>query len=103
TATGPRAERSCGWASGEVAGPRRARPGWRTTARPIERQIHVTLAPAGPSTTSGPRRVRATRAATDSEWDRIVDASPHATFFHTREWAQVWEGYTGGALRPSGE
>jgi hypothetical protein len=42
------------------------------------------------------------KAASDQEWDAVVDASPHATFFHSREWARLWQGYTGGALTPAG-
>ena len=40
------------------------------------------------------------RRATDREWDDAVDGCAHATFFHTREWAEVWAAYTGGAVTP---
>lgn len=45
--------------------------------------------------------VKLARRATDAEWDRIVDSSPQATFFHTRTWAQTWEKHSGGALKPA--
>lgn len=35
------------------------------------------------------------RRAGDGQWDRLVGSSLHVTFFHTREWAQLWERYTG--------
>jgi CelD/BcsL family acetyltransferase involved in cellulose biosynthesis len=44
--------------------------------------------------------VRDVRAASAAQWDAVVDASPLATFFHTREWAELWQRYSGGALRP---
>jgi hypothetical protein len=40
------------------------------------------------------------RTADDAEWDAAVDACPHATYFHTREWAELWQRYSGGHLRP---
>ena len=41
------------------------------------------------------------RQATDQEWDRAVDGCAHATFFHTREWAEIWQQYSGGTLTPA--
>jgi Acetyltransferase (GNAT) domain len=41
------------------------------------------------------------KPATRAEWDAVVDASPCATFFHTREWAEIWQHYSDGALVPA--
>jgi hypothetical protein len=46
--------------------------------------------------------LRATKIATNPEWDALADAAPYATFFHTREWAELWQQYTGGSLRAVG-
>jgi hypothetical protein len=40
------------------------------------------------------------RPATGEEWGRIWSACETATFFHSREWAEVWASYTGGRVRP---
>lgn len=40
------------------------------------------------------------RAATLAEWDAIWLTSPHATYFHSSEWALTWHHYTGGRLLP---
>jgi Acetyltransferase (GNAT) domain len=42
-----------------------------------------------------------TRAATAPEWDAIFEACDHATFFQSREWAEVWQRYTRGRLEPA--
>ncbi|HEY6797465.1 MAG TPA: GNAT family N-acetyltransferase [Kineosporiaceae bacterium] len=48
-------------------------------------------------------KIVATKRATPVEWDDVVDASPCATFFHTREWAELWQTYSAGALTPAGQ
>ena len=35
-------------------------------------------------------RLSATRLATAAEWDEAARSCPHATFFHTRAWADLW-------------
>ncbi len=40
------------------------------------------------------------RPATAEEWDRCFAASDVATYFHSREWSEVWRDYTDGKLRP---
>jgi CelD/BcsL family acetyltransferase involved in cellulose biosynthesis len=40
------------------------------------------------------------RAATPQEWDDAWSSCEYATFFHSREWAAIWESYSGGKLRP---
>jgi CelD/BcsL family acetyltransferase involved in cellulose biosynthesis len=40
------------------------------------------------------------RPATGVEWDRLWRASPCATYFHSREWAEVWSEYSAGKLLP---
>jgi CelD/BcsL family acetyltransferase involved in cellulose biosynthesis len=39
--------------------------------------------------------------ASIEEWQRTWQACEHATFFQSPEWAQVWEIYSGGRVRPS--
>jgi CelD/BcsL family acetyltransferase involved in cellulose biosynthesis len=40
------------------------------------------------------------RDATDREWDEIAARSEHATYFHTRAWAELWGEQTGRRTRP---
>ena len=40
------------------------------------------------------------RNATAAEWDAMATACDYATFFHTREWAEIWHSYTEGRMRP---
>jgi len=40
------------------------------------------------------------RAATAQEWDAIFEACDHATFFQSRDWAEVWRRYTRGQFEP---
>jgi hypothetical protein len=42
-----------------------------------------------------------TQAATASEWDAVFTACENATFFHSRDWAEVWQRYTRGRLEPT--
>lgn len=37
------------------------------------------------------------------EWDAAAAACSHATYFQTREWAELWQAYTRGALQPAAE
>lgn len=39
--------------------------------------------------------------ASAGEWDELFAATPNATYFHSREWAEVWAAYTGQASTPS--
>src|SRR5262245_36748992 len=41
------------------------------------------------------------RAATAPEWDAIFEACDHATFFHSRDWAELWQRYTRGRVEPA--
>lgn len=41
-----------------------------------------------------PLDIREVRSATSEEWDSIVDSCSYATYFHSREWAQIWEEYS---------
>jgi CelD/BcsL family acetyltransferase involved in cellulose biosynthesis len=41
--------------------------------------------------------------ASIEEWQRTWQACEHATFFQSPEWAQVWEIYSNGRVRPSGK
>jgi hypothetical protein len=33
--------------------------------------------------------------ATNSEWDQIADSCEYSTYFHTREWSELWSKYNG--------
>ena len=44
--------------------------------------------------------VAAIRHATDVEWDQAWMASPSATFFESRQWAELWSRYSLGKVRP---
>jgi hypothetical protein len=41
------------------------------------------------------------RPASDAEWDAAWRESEHATFFHSRAWAEAWAAVSGGALHPA--
>ena len=41
------------------------------------------------------------RPASSDEWDRIWASARYATYFHSREWAEVWERTSGSTLRPA--
>jgi hypothetical protein len=38
------------------------------------------------------------RPAIDSEWDSIWKSCDYATYFHSREWAAIWNKYTNGDM-----
>lgn len=38
--------------------------------------------------------------ATPSQWDDIVNHCAYATYFHSREWAELWEQYSDGKQKP---
>ena len=40
------------------------------------------------------------RPAMAMEWDQIWRSCDYATYFHSREWAEVWSSYTTGQMRP---
>lgn len=42
-----------------------------------------------------------TRVPQRKEWDHIWDNCRYSTYFHSKEWAEVWEQYTAGQLRPA--
>jgi CelD/BcsL family acetyltransferase involved in cellulose biosynthesis len=39
--------------------------------------------------------------AAPSDWDNAWRDCEYATYFHSREWAQIWSAYTGGAMHPA--
>jgi CelD/BcsL family acetyltransferase involved in cellulose biosynthesis len=39
--------------------------------------------------------------ASADQWRRVWKACEHATFFHSLEWADVWERYSRGQIRPA--
>ena len=38
--------------------------------------------------------------ASDAKWDAALEASPQATFFHSRDWAGIWQAASSNRLRP---
>lgn len=38
--------------------------------------------------------------ATPEAWDRLWESCEYATYFHSREWAEVWREHTRGRMRP---
>ncbi|MEY3825231.1 MAG: hypothetical protein RLZZ148_43 [Cyanobacteriota bacterium] len=38
--------------------------------------------------------------ASAQEWDQIWNNCDYATYFHSREWAEIWEKYSRGNLKP---
>jgi hypothetical protein len=42
------------------------------------------------------------RRATPEEWDGIWKGCDYATYFHSREWAELWRTYTDGRMEPHG-
>lgn len=45
-------------------------------------------------------RITVERLATLEEWDQIWGNCDYATYFHSREWAEIWQKYTHGEMRP---
>lgn len=46
-------------------------------------------------------RIACTRPATDAEWDAIWADCEYATYFHSREWADIWHVYSRGKIFPN--
>ena len=40
------------------------------------------------------------QCATNAEWDAIWSECEYSTYFHSREWAEIWQAYTDGNTRP---
>lgn len=45
--------------------------------------------------------IRQVRSASPHEWDETWEACGYATYFHSREWAELWRRHSGGRLRPA--
>ncbi len=43
------------------------------------------------------------QSASDEKWDSIWKACDYSTFFHSREWAQIWKFYTNGNMQPDAQ
>jgi hypothetical protein len=41
------------------------------------------------------------RPALSHEWDRIWQGCSYSTYFHSREWSEIWDVYTGHRTRPA--
>lgn len=41
------------------------------------------------------------RSATDAEWDSFWSECNSSTYFHSREWAEIWQAYTKGSISPA--
>jgi hypothetical protein len=46
-------------------------------------------------------KIASIHPASNAEWDTIWTDCYYSTFFHSREWAEIWDSYTHGALTPS--
>jgi len=44
--------------------------------------------------------IASTRPATDHEWDTMWVNCPYATYYHSREWAEIWQTYSNNNIRP---
>lgn len=44
--------------------------------------------------------IKNVRQASSTEWDTIWKGCDYSTFFHSREWALIWQQYTRGAMQP---
>jgi hypothetical protein len=45
-------------------------------------------------------QIATVRPATSLEWDEIWQECDYATYFHSREWAEIWNIYTDGKMYP---
>ncbi|HYG37754.1 MAG TPA: GNAT family N-acetyltransferase [Cytophagales bacterium] len=45
-------------------------------------------------------KIKGFRVSTNKEWDTIVNNSYCSTYFHTRDWAEIWSSYTNNLLKP---
>lgn len=46
--------------------------------------------------------IESVRDATPDEWDAAWRSCSYSTYFHSREWAEVWADYTDRHIRPAG-
>jgi hypothetical protein len=44
--------------------------------------------------------IKSIGAASNEMWDAAWAGCPYATYFHSREWAEIWQTYSKGRLRP---
>ncbi|MBE0447284.1 MAG: GNAT family N-acetyltransferase [Actinobacteria bacterium] len=44
--------------------------------------------------------IKGIRSATPDEWDLLWWGCPYSTYFQSREWAEIWNIYTKGGMRP---
>lgn len=44
--------------------------------------------------------IKTLRPATNTEWDHIWKECNYSTYFHSREWAEIWATYTKGKIIP---
>jgi hypothetical protein len=40
------------------------------------------------------------RDGTNNEWDALWESTKTATYYHSREWAEIWQSYTNGRIKP---
>ena len=45
-------------------------------------------------------KIKIVRDATTAEWDEYWNCSESGTFFHSREWAEIWQSYSNGKMYP---
>jgi len=46
-------------------------------------------------------RIEKVDSATNEEWDAIWSTCDYATYFHSREWAEIWQAYTKNFMKPA--
>lgn len=44
--------------------------------------------------------LKSVRPASSSEWDTIWEKCSYATYFHSREWAEIWKAYSKESISP---
>lgn len=47
--------------------------------------------------------IKYARSVTAEDWDHIWRNCDYATYFHSREWAEIWQIYTHSAMKPDGK
>lgn len=47
--------------------------------------------------------IHSVTGASDEEWDAVFEACDYATFFHSRNWSELWRGYSDGKIVPAAQ
>ena len=46
-------------------------------------------------------KIKTIEPASPGQWDETLDSCPYATFFHSRQWSEIWHRYSKGKMQPS--